>query len=1239
LVWRYEDVAAGFRFSAVEGIAMSLRHSVCNARYVFLWLITGLSLIIGCGKTTVAQSPQQFFISKNYFVTGDYTVGGWVEDNSLYGTVAPGFATGAITIPDCKQYSAITGVSYSTCLQQPPPSPIPVGADIVAAYLYWGTVEGSQSSFVGQQAFFNGYKIIGTVLGNPNAPTSWSSGGCSGSSTGSKTMRFYRADVKPYLPLDLNPSSATYGSTLTSYGTGAHPAIQVAIADSGSNGNTQPNALGATLVLIWRVLHPTSQALNAIVLYDGSYAPSNQVPTFSETIFGFYQPSPNPVARITHIVANGQVNKGETVSFTSPNAGTTPLTSLYTSTLGMNAPPFPGIYGAWDNPTWDVSGNIKGGSVGSAFDTYETTSVTPASTNSGCVNWGAIVFSTTVQDTDNDGLLDVWEQNHGYPDLANTDKKSLTAPWVALPYPGSEPDPVHTSDIFVEGDYLTKLDGSLTQHSHLPKQAALDAVGQAFATRKINLHFDLGSGIYLNDPYVVQYIPINVPNPDPQDPAGTGITTVAPPPTAGGKAIAESALQCTDPAQPSPGSLCAFPTQPTVRWKGGFSFVQNSASLGSFQAGRAKSYRYALFGHALGDSRSSWSAVGKALAATQDPNSPQVFGILTTPRLESIVVASNVATVTIKTPTWIAPPNTATNPPTPAITSQIQPLILKPGDCANILYSLNPACADGNADRVTISGSLTPAAPPAPGSFTPGIDTATLKYPLNGTYRFSNVVSSTPDANGVVTTTFNVTTANVPDGPYDFSTDPELGITYLGPTSSSGEGDFDGGGDLAVTLGLWGADDNTSTCQPDPSQPLSAAKPVYCDNQVGTLKVQTGTIMHELGHTLTLTHGGTYYEDSANPSLATYDVNCKPNFLSVMSYLFQVRGFVDGGFDYSAQTLSPLNELSPPLSENTGLGVDEHGNSAQHETRWFSAPNSADNAFGDFAKGHCDGTPVTTYATQPPPGLSPAEKPAVRVDGTAPASDYSTPLDWDNDMIAGNDPVPAPGEDLNFNGKIGDQQFLGLNDWAMVDLRQTNARTDGFGFSGGGGITFVPGGGGITFVPGGGGITFVPGGGGITFVPGGGGITFVPGGGGVPEDDTVTANATVDPPSGLKCTTPLTVNGVTYPACTTMAGTNPSTYLEKSKGVPLTWTSPDFGQIRSYTVWRAVGSFPSTQQALQSIGQFTKLTPTLTGAPPSTSFVDTTVKASTTYTYFVTDSNFFQAKSTASTPIVVTVKF
>src|SRR5260370_21453425 len=306
------------------------------------------------------------------------------------------------------------------------------------------------------QGFFNGYAITGSFLPSltPNAPTSWSSGGCSGASQGSKTIQGYRADVRPFLPLDANGKIHGNGS------------YQVSLADTGTNGAKVPFTLGASLVIIYRVQSPLVP-LNSIVLYDGTFAPSNGSQNMSQQIVGFYQAAISTpiVAKITHIVGNGQPNKNEQVLFNG-----TPLNPANTAA-------FPGTYnGSWANPTFNVSSLVPPGDVNPV-----NTIVMPAATNTSCVNWGAVIFSSLVQDSDGDGLLDVWEDGQGYID-------AISGQFVALPGANKL-----VKDIFVEVDYLSNLDGlaGTYLHSHLPKQAALDMVGNAFAPQGVHVHFDV----------------------------------------------------------------------------------------------------------------------------------------------------------------------------------------------------------------------------------------------------------------------------------------------------------------------------------------------------------------------------------------------------------------------------------------------------------------------------------------------------------------------------------------------------------------------------------------------------------------------------------------------------------------------------------------------------------------------------------------------------------------------------
>src|SRR4030095_17194730 len=98
---------------------------------------------------------------------------------------------------------------------------------------------------------------------------------------------------------------------------------------------------------------------------------------------------------------------------------------------------------------------------------------------------------------------------------------------------------------------------------------------------------------------------------------------------------------------------------------------------------------------------------------------------------------------------------------------------------------------------------------------------------------------------------------------------------------------------------------------------------VWTDS-VGRPFARAGTIFHELGHNLALNHGGNPTLWGKKYPLATgtttyFEPNCKPNYLSSMSYLFQVHGLYknDGSvyLDYSRaahglDTPPSINEVS-----------------------------------------------------------------------------------------------------------------------------------------------------------------------------------------------------------------------------------------------------------------------------------------------------------------------------------------
>jgi uncharacterized repeat protein (TIGR01451 family) len=100
------------------------------------------------------------------------------------------------------------------------------------------------------------------------------------------------------------------------------------------------------------------------------------------------------------------------------------------------------------------------------------------------------------------------------------------------------------------------------------------------------------------------------------------------------------------------------------------------------------------------------------------------------------------------------------------------------------------------------------------------------------------------------------------------------------------DGSAFGGNDFIVTLGTWGDGLNTAG---------------------GKGKAQAATFMHEFGHTLGLDHGG------------GDDINCKPNYLSVMNYTLQFTNIdKNRPLDYSSKELDNLEEKA--LNEMKGIG-------------------------------------------------------------------------------------------------------------------------------------------------------------------------------------------------------------------------------------------------------------------------------------------------------------------------------
>lgn len=122
-------------------------------------------------------------------------------------------------------------------------------------------------------------------------------------------------------------------------------------------------------------------------------------------------------------------------------------------------------------------------------------------------------------------------------------------------------------------------------------------------------------------------------------------------------------------------------------------------------------------------------------------------------------------------------------------------------------------------------------------------------------------------------------------------------------------------------------------------------------NGKGSIDEQESSFMHELGHNLGLWHGG-----MAPPTGVQDDDNCKPNYLSVMSYTYEFRKNSDicRPLDFSRSALNTLNENSlsdssvgsyqypsnnPPPPPGTVAGQPSSCPTSGERPIWFTTPS------------------------------------------------------------------------------------------------------------------------------------------------------------------------------------------------------------------------------------------------------------------------------------------------------------
>ena len=552
-----------------------------------------------------AQTADPLSYSFGYLVTGDYAVGSVdLHQSTNPVDVNTGLATGTISI-----------------------NGVPEDADIVAAYLYWETI--TLTANPGQAiAKFRGHDIpTNGVLelkdsSKPlvdNTATCWSSGT-------PLTMHQFRADVLRFLPVRVDKDNKSTGKRLVN---DADLATQGEAAHTVSlptrNGNQIPESAGASLVIVYRNPDPTEK-LRKVVIYDGIHIQDSLQEATTLSLRGFYKSASfNKSAKLTHLIASGQPNSNERVYFN----GT------------LKSPPNPITTGSaseriWSALTYDVTNQMSPGSNSGAYGETATTTVDHSGGGGyDCLSWGAVIFSTAVEDIDEDGIPDGVEDAN--PALLDPDGTPL--PNLHAMGAGSE-----QKDVFVEANVMwapagtqygsaqhpysstenVKIDS--TGHHHFPTPDDIKMIGDAFAAQNIRFHMDVGNVAAYHALAPVSHSDWQdnyASNVADQYLVGNGVSSNVATLAKGGEVIKEVACDASDPA-------CHFPAFPgTVSWKIGmqlyrdwpvgdngeeisfnpadpnyFDWTHSNVKRRRFDPGRKEFFHYLLYAHGRATPRS-----------------------------------------------------------------------------------------------------------------------------------------------------------------------------------------------------------------------------------------------------------------------------------------------------------------------------------------------------------------------------------------------------------------------------------------------------------------------------------------------------------------------------------------------------------------------------------------------------------------------------------------------------------